>query len=56
MLIVAMGFAGFLVGIGIGGYFGKMLERKDWDKLIKDGVLPIPGQRWKPEDYKKSKK
>jgi hypothetical protein len=56
MLIVAMGFAGFLVGIGIGGYFGKMSERRDWDKLIKDGVLPIPGQRWKPEDYKKSEK
>lgn len=56
MLIVAMWFVGFLVGIGIGGYLGKMSERRDWDKLIKDGVLPIPGQRWKPEDYKKSKK
>jgi hypothetical protein len=56
MLIIAMWFTGFLVGIGIGAYFGKMSERKDWDKLIKDGVLPIPGQRWKPEDYKKSEK
>ena len=56
VLIVGMWFGGFLMGIGIGAYLGKMGERKDWDKLIRDGVLPTPGQRWKPEDYKKSEK
>jgi hypothetical protein len=57
-MVVAAGlwFGGFLMGMGIGGYIGKMAERKDWDKLIKDGKLPIPGQRWKPEDWKKSEK
>jgi len=56
MVIIGMWFGGFLMGIGIGAYLGKMGERKDWDKLIRDGKLPIPGQRWKPEDYKKSEK
>ena len=56
MVIIGMWFGGFLMGIGIGSYLGKMSERRDWDKLIKDGKLPIPGQRWKPEDYKKSEK
>jgi hypothetical protein len=46
----------FICGIIIGGIMGKFTERKDWDKLIRDGVLPKPGQRWKSEDYKKSEK
>ena len=56
VLIVGLWFTGFIMGIGIGGKIGQLMERKDWDKLIKDGKLPIPGQRWKPEDYKKSEK
>jgi hypothetical protein len=56
MVVVIIWLGGFLLGIAIGGYIGKMKERRDWDKLIRDGVLPTPGQRWKPEDYKKSEK
>ena len=56
VLIVGLWFTGFIMGIGIGGKIGQLMERKDWDKLIRDGVLPTPGQRWKPEDYKKSEK
>jgi hypothetical protein len=56
MLEVVIWFGGFLMGIVIGGYIGKMGERRDWDKLIRDGVLPTPGQRWKPMDWKKSEK
>lgn len=56
MLEVVIWFGGFLMGIAIGGYIGKMKERRDWDKLIRDGVLPTPGQRWKPMDWKKSEK
>ncbi len=58
MLAVALWFwlGGFLLGIGIGGYIGKMKERRDWDKLIRDGKLPTPGQRWKPMDWEKSEK
>lgn len=55
MLQIGLWFGGFVMGIGIGSYLGKISERRDWDKLIRDGVLPIPGQRWKPETYKKSK-
>ena len=55
MVIIGMWFGGFLMGIGIGAYFGKMKERKDWDDLIRDGKLPKPGQRWKPDDWKNSK-
>jgi hypothetical protein len=55
MVIIGIWF-GFLMGLGIGAYLGKMGERKDWDKLIRDGKLPIPGQRWKPVDYEKSEK
>ncbi len=56
MLIAGLWFVGFIMGIWIGSLLGKLAERRDWDKLIRDGVLPIPGQRWKPEDYKKSEK
>lgn len=56
MLIAGLFFGGFVMGIWIGSLLGKLAERRDWDKLIRDGVLPIPGQRWKPEDYKKSEK
>ena len=55
LMIVILWLGGFLLGIGIGGYFGKMKERKDWDDLIRDGKLPKPGQRWKPDDWKNSK-
>jgi hypothetical protein len=54
-MLVILWLGGFLLGIGIGGYFGKMKERKDWDDLIRDGKLPKPGQRWKPDDWKNSK-
>lgn len=54
MIGIGIWFGGFLLGIGIGGTIGKYLERKDWDKLIRDGKLPMPGQRWKPEDWKNS--
>jgi hypothetical protein len=56
MIQIGLWFAGFLVGLGIGGNLGRLRERRDWDKLIRDGVLPTPGQRWKPEDYKKFEK
>jgi hypothetical protein len=61
MIAIALWFCGFLVGFGIGGHFGKMGERKDWDLLIRKGKLPRPDQRWKPatqwkpEEYKKDR-
>jgi hypothetical protein len=56
MIQIGLWFAGFIMGIGLGGKIGQLMERRDWDKLIRDGVLPTPGQRWKPEDYEKSEK
>lgn len=43
-----------LLGVTIGGIMGRFMERRDWDKLIRDGKLPRPDQRWKPVDWKNS--
>ncbi len=52
VILIGLWTGGFLMGIGIGAYIGKIGERKDWDKLIREGRLPKPDQRWKPEDWK----
>lgn len=52
VILIGLWTGGFLMGIGIGAYIGKIGERKDWDKLIREGRLPRPDQRWKPEDWK----
>jgi hypothetical protein len=56
MIQIGLWFAGFMLGLGIGGRIGQYIERKDWDQLIRDGKLPRPDQRWNEVDQEKSYK
>lgn len=56
MIQIGLWFAGFMLGLGIGGRIGQYIERKDWDQLIRDGKLPRPDQRWNEVGQEKSYK
>lgn len=40
LIICIMWAGGFLTGITAGFLIGKYIERKQWNKLIKDGKIP----------------
>lgn len=42
LLFIGIWLSGFCLGIGFGGYIGKLQERKDWNKLIDEGKIPKP--------------
>lgn len=41
-IILSLYFFGILIGIGFGYILGVYRERKAWNKLIDDGILPKP--------------
>ena len=39
---VGMWVGGFMLGFGLGSKFGETKERKEWNELIKHGIIPKP--------------
>jgi hypothetical protein len=42
IFVVLINVLGVLCGIAV----GMQLERRNWNKLIEEGKLPKPGQKW----------
>lgn len=42
MIIFFFWLSGIFIGLGIGVIWGKYIERKEWNQLIKEGKIPAP--------------